>query len=156
MNSDFSLFRKTPEEHFRSLLPRLLFLLIVAIMLLASSFAVKDAEAQTTKMVEPKPIGKMGYIPIMGKTEDGKYYRYGLDGMGEPVIEAHKYLVGKSTILDSGYVFPRIGFLSEQDAEKNPAYKCENICIDKSGYVVGIHPGFKGTLKLVKEKVVLY
>lgn len=96
--------------------------------------AQANAKVQQAKKVQQS-------IPVIGKTADGKYPVYNLEGDLTDI----NYFSG-NTSWRSGDLLTRMVFLDPQDVNHGK-YFCEYICKDGFQNVVGINPSFKKLLK---------
>jgi hypothetical protein len=96
--------------------------------------AEANAKVQQAKKVQPG-------IPVIGKSADGKYPVYKLEGDLTDI----NYFSG-NTSWQSGDLLTRMVFLEPQDVNHGK-YFCEFICKDGFQNVVGINPSFKKLLK---------
>lgn len=108
----------------------------------ASIFAVAQPldVAQASAKVQQAKKAQPG-IPVIGKSADGKYPVYMLEGDLTDI----NYFSG-NTSWRSGDLLTRMVFLDPQDVNHGK-YFCEYICKDGFQNVVGINPSFKKLLK---------
>jgi hypothetical protein len=99
---------------------------VFSIFFAAAFLAPHDADAKSTEpLLYP--------VPIIGKTDDGKYLRYDLLGDVEDV----KWFTNTTNIVYSGGdLLDRLEYIRKEDV-KSGVYKCKFVCMDSKGYIVG-------------------
>lgn len=112
-----------------------IFSMLAALSLLCSPFA---------HAAEKDPIAaKAAPIKVIGKTADGKYPVYNLEGE----LSDTDWKAG-GRIYTSGDLMKKLVFLDQADAfGPNHQYECEFVCVDKQKRIVGLNPNFKKLLK---------
>jgi hypothetical protein len=96
----------------------------VAIFFVAAFIAPHEADARTTDEFT---------IPVIGKTDDGKYSRFDLEGDLEDI----KWFTNTTNyVYTSGDLLVRLPFIKKEDIDKG-TYVCKFVCKDKEGYIVG-------------------
>lgn len=80
-------------------------------------------------------------IPVVGRTVDGKYPIYDLQGDLTDV----NYFSG-NTVYTSGDLLPKMQFVDPQDMNAH-GYACGFVCKDREGRTVGLSPAYKQFLE---------
>lgn len=81
-------------------------------------------------------------VPATGRTADGKYPVYALEGG----LEDLSYVSPRAnTVYKPDDLLRRLVFLGESDT-KGGQYQCEFVCKDRAGHIVGLNPQLKWML----------
>jgi len=104
---------------------------------------------------EAKKLTVADMIPTLGRTTDGKYNIYNLQGelddlsyatIEDGYVMQQGKLVRQSLVYQPDDLLGRMDFISVKDLNKN-GYRCDFVCKDAQGHIVGLNPQRKWMLK---------
>lgn len=114
-------------SNFKTIVSTAILMMFVSALIPAQAANVRPAAAP--KVVNP--------VKVIGKTADGKYNVYDLDGDLNDI----NYRTSNSILFQPDDLPARMQYLSFKDA-KSGAYACDFICKDKAGHTVGLSPDY--------------
>jgi hypothetical protein len=97
--------------------------------------------ALTSSMVYAKQPSKNAAISTAGKTADGKYPIYRLQGE----IDDLTYM-SDNFVYQPNELIGKMEFIKKEDVNKG-VYACGYVCKDKADHIVGINPAYKWMIK---------
>lgn len=108
-----------------------------------NSIACQSLKAHQAKQAEAAQycVKKSACVPVVGKTADGKYPIYKLDGDPGDL----KYFSGNTAYAPNDLV-GRMGYVAAADA-KIKGTECDWICKNAAGQVIGLDPAYLASAK---------